>query len=138
MTRPASLRIGILATVYLTLIGFVRSNPVQTTTVQPGQSIQAALDAAQSGTTIVVKAGTYAEQLTITKDGTTLVGQKGTILVPPTSPVTNFCSGTAGPGTFAGICVVGKDVELLFLCKQFTTSDLSIFLILWTPNLNED
>ena len=58
----------------------------------------------------------YKEQLTIKKDGIALVGQKGTVLVPPDPPVPaakqNLCFGTAGPGTIAGICVVGKDVKL--------------------------
>lgn len=116
MARLASLRIGILATVCATLIRLVNSNPVQTTTVKPGQCIQAAIDAAKPGTTIVVKAGTYAEQLTIKKDGIALVGQKGTILIPPTPQIPdakqNECFGTAGPGRIAGICVAGKALVL--------------------------
>ena len=55
--------------------------------------------------------------MNIKKDGIALVGQKGTILVPPEPPIPvekqNLCYGTAGPGTIAGICVAGKDVVLL-------------------------
>lgn len=83
--------------------------------VKPGESIQEALDAADPGERIVVRAGTYHEQLTIKTDGIRLVGL-GAILVPPSSPVDNDCSGLAGPlngpQTQAGICVVGQDVEL--------------------------
>jgi hypothetical protein len=83
--------------------------------VRPGQSIQAALDAARPGSRIVVKAGTYAEQLTITKS-VDLVG-RGAVLVPPASPATNTCSGLArldptGVDTQAGICITGRDVQL--------------------------
>ena len=81
-----------------------------------GQSIQSAIDAAKPGATIVVKAGYYKEQLTIKTDGIALVGQKGTVLLPPKPAIPeakqNLCFGTAGPGTIAGICVVGKNVKL--------------------------
>src|SRR5262245_22951117 len=42
--------------------------------VRPGQSIQAAIDAASPGTTIVVKRGTYQENLVIRTDGIKLIG----------------------------------------------------------------
>jgi pectin methylesterase-like acyl-CoA thioesterase len=72
--------------------------------VQSGQSIQAAIHAAHTGDKIVVGAGNYAEQLTIKKDGITLIGQ-GAVLAPPATPLDNACSGLAGPDTQAGICV---------------------------------
>lgn len=81
------------------------------TQVQSGQSIQAAILAAQPGDRIVVATGTYAEQLTIDKDGITLIG-KGAVLVPPASTTQNTCSGLAGPDTEAGICVTGSGVQL--------------------------
>ncbi|OAL38180.1 hypothetical protein AYO20_02632 [Fonsecaea nubica] len=79
--------------------------------VNAGESIQAAINAAHPGQLILVAAGTYAEQLTVTTDGLQLVG-KGAILVPPGSYVHNTCSGLAGPDTEAGICVAGQDVQL--------------------------
>ena len=82
-----------------------------TTHVQSGQSIQAAIDAAHPGECIIVHAGTYAEQLTIECDDINLVGL-GAILVPPSSPIQNTCSGLAGPDTEAGICVTGQNIEL--------------------------
>ncbi len=46
-------------------------------------SIQAAVDAAAPGTTILINAGTYAEQVTIIGKDLTLSGQKGTIIRAP-------------------------------------------------------
>jgi parallel beta-helix repeat protein len=56
--------------------------------VQPGQSIQAAIDAASPGTTIEVAPGTFQENLLIAKDGITLrgAGPGRTVLVPPAEP----------------------------------------------------
>nr|KAK5443241.1 hypothetical protein LTR18_005919 [Exophiala xenobiotica] len=79
--------------------------------VAPGQPIQAAVDSAHPGQVVIVEAGTYAEQVTIQTDGIKLIG-KGAILVPPSQPVENTCSGLAGPGTEAGICIEGQDIEL--------------------------
>jgi len=78
--------------------------------VQPGESIQAAIDAASSGTIIVVQPGTYQENLLIAKDGISLRGSGAgrTILEPPASPQP-FCgagdpSSPAGGGAI-GICI---------------------------------
>jgi hypothetical protein len=117
MTRAASRRFGAgcVALILATVVGFVSAAPTHddgdAVHVQAGQSIQAAIQAAHSGARIVVEAGTYAEQLTIEKDGISLVG-RGAILVPPATPTQNLCSGLAGNDTEAGICVQGADVEL--------------------------
>jgi len=79
--------------------------------VSAGQSIQAAINAAQQGDKIIVGAGSYAEQLTINKDSVSLVGH-GAILVPPAIPGQNLCSGLAGNDTEAGICIEGSEVVL--------------------------
>ena len=103
----------VLPLVCITLIWFVCPASTASTTihVNAGQSIQAAIHAANNGDQILVGPGTYAEQLTVKKDGITLTGQ-GAILIPPASFTQNKCSGLAGPDTEAGICVVGSDIEL--------------------------
>ena len=78
--------------------------------VRPGESIQAAVDAAAPGSTIYVKRGTYAENVAITKDGITL-SSRGAKLVPPTTtPPRNACSlgdPASDPSATEGICVIG-------------------------------
>lgn len=71
--------------------------------VQPGQSIQAAVDAAAPGDTIEIRPGTYRENIQITTDRLTLLGAgESTVLSPAEKPSDNAC-GEAGHG----ICVTG-------------------------------
>ncbi|CZR60797.1 uncharacterized protein PAC_10693 [Phialocephala subalpina] len=113
MTPRTSRRAAILAMVSMALIGLI--NPVsaypngKTIHVTEGHSIQDAIASAKGGDKIVVEKGTYHEQLTISSNGISLVGHDATI-IPPDPPVTNPCSGLAGDGTQAGICVAGSDV----------------------------
>jgi len=84
-----------------------------TFTVRPGQSIQAAVDAAPRGSTINVLPGTYRESVGITKDGITLHGSGSgtTVLVPaaqPDGPCVFPSDQPGGPPDVAGICVVGN------------------------------
>ena len=58
-----------------------------------------------------MRAGTYAEQLTISTDGIALVGH-GAVLVPPMAFEQNTCTDLAGDGTEVGICVTGAGVDL--------------------------
>jgi nitrous oxidase accessory protein NosD len=85
--------------------------------VKPGQSIQAAIDAASPGDTILVKPGTYAEALVIQTDDLTLKGSKGTVLEPPGGePEPCFVFDPEAP-TVEGICVLGE------LSPEFTVTD---------------
>ena len=79
----------------------------RTRTVRPGQSIQAAIDAARPGDTVLVKPGTYHEYLQIVdKDRITLRGQRA-VLKPTAGPGTTLCSQPPEPQP-TGVCVVGR------------------------------
>jgi parallel beta-helix repeat protein len=69
-----------------------------TIVVNPGQSIQAAVDSANPGDTILVRPGTYRQQVVIQKDFIKLQGTLAAILPPPS--ITSPCGDIA-------ICVVG-------------------------------
>ncbi|KAH7396904.1 pectin lyase fold/virulence factor [Phaeosphaeria sp. MPI-PUGE-AT-0046c] len=112
---------------FLLLTSPVLSNPTPgkdkdcDITVKPGQSIQSAIDSAKPGSKIVVQAGTYHEQITITTSNIHLVGQ-GAVLYPPKGGYKpNFCTGLSktfekpqgdDSDTDAGICIYGKGFEL--------------------------
>ena len=61
----------------------------------PTSRSRLAIDAAPPNTTIVVAGGVHAEQLTISTDGITLVGDE-TQLIPPLTAEPNGCSGLVG------------------------------------------
>jgi parallel beta-helix repeat protein len=75
--------------------------------VRPGESIQAAVDSANPGDTILVSRATYSETVLITKDNLTIIGggadDGGSILVPPATP-DGVCS-TASE--MNGFCMFG-------------------------------
>lgn len=75
--------------------------------VHAGQSIQAAVDAASPGDTIVVRAGEYYESVTIHKDGLTLKAQ-GNVTLEPGHYGSSECY---IPGHDVGICVVPADFD---------------------------
>ncbi len=76
-------------------------------TVGPGESIQAAITAAQPGETVVIRPGTYKENLLITRDGLKLRGL-GVRLEPPTTFAPTVCDAANKPAPAApGICIAG-------------------------------
>jgi nitrous oxidase accessory protein NosD len=73
--------------------------------VHPGQSIQDAVDAASPGDTVVVKEGTYREDVRISTNGLTLRADGHVTLEPP-----HYGLGQCYlPGQAVGICVVPAD-----------------------------
>ncbi|WP_078891515.1 right-handed parallel beta-helix repeat-containing protein [Streptomyces sp. NRRL S-350] len=72
--------------------------------VQPGESIQRAVDAARPGDTVLLSPGTYRGSVRITTPGLTLRGAGPTSVITPGDGTENACA-TAGHG----ICVVGTE-----------------------------
>jgi parallel beta-helix repeat protein len=80
----------------------------KTRTVEPGHSIQAAIDKSKPGDTVVVKHGSYAESLEISTNKLKLRGENVT-LTQPAEPADTFCNqNTDSPAQVTGICIVGQ------------------------------
>jgi parallel beta-helix repeat protein len=84
--------------------------------VGPGESIQAAVDAASPGDTIEVEPGVYREAVVITTDGLRLEG-KGAVVEPPESSEPTPCDDPEATGAGNGFCVLGA--------VDFDTGDVS-------------
>src|SRR5438105_9764612 len=84
----------------------------RTIVVGPGQSIQAAIDRASPGDTVLVKPGVYHQSVQIRTDGITLRGsgdfRGGTVLVPPAEFPKTPCNSAFGP---TGICVLATKLD---------------------------
>jgi hypothetical protein len=102
--------------------------------VEPGDSIQAAIDTADPGTTIKIGEGTYRESLQISKDDIKLVGEGSdeTHLVPPDPLVPGkgcvFEDTSTTPPTVGaiGICVNDPNAPHPVRLKNVTISGLSV------------
>ena len=84
-----------------------------TIVVGPGQSIQAAVDSASPGDTVLVRPGVYRQSVQIRTDGITLRGsgdfRGGTVLVPPVPFPHSACAAAFGA---SGVCVLAKRVNM--------------------------
>jgi parallel beta-helix repeat protein len=106
MARRYAAKAGITALIagVLLLMGAAPASAA-TRVVHPGQSIQAAVDAAAPGDTIVVLPGTYHEAVLVTKDGIKLRGVDA-VIKPPASAPTGDCGYV--PRAQVGICLLGE------------------------------
>ncbi len=83
-----------------------------TIVVSPGQSIQAAVNHARPGDTVLLKRGVYHQSVQIRTDGITLRGSgnslRGTVLKPPAAKPHTLCTGVFG---VTGVCILAKKVN---------------------------
>jgi nitrous oxidase accessory protein NosD len=88
--------------------------------VQPGESIQKAVDAADSGDTVLVTPGTYHESVKVSTPGLTLRGVgRSTVIKPSTKKAAaNTCAEDGN-----GICVIGTKDENV---RGVTVADLTV------------
>lgn len=95
--------------------------------VSPGQSIQAAVNRASPGDTVLVKPGIYRQSVQIRTDGITLQGsgnsRRGTVLVPPARNVRNTCNAAFGP---TGVCILAKKVNVKTGAVLREVSDVTV------------
>lgn len=106
-TRSLAVTIAALTFMLVAWAGAAQAH--RGTVVGPGDSIQAAVDAAYPGEIIRVF-GEHRENVVIQKDGLALRGV-GAVVLPPATPAANACFDPAVPGeTVKGICVSG-DVD---------------------------
>ena len=78
--------------------------------VGDGESIQDAIDAAEPGTTIIVR-GDHVENIWIDKDGISLVGRGGATITQPENPTFAPCEFFGPPGTSTTVCVFPQSEE---------------------------
>src|SRR5712691_6796539 len=111
MRHPLKAALVTVMSVIAALFALATPAYAKTIHVHPGQSIQAAVNKANPGDTIIVEPGTYQELVEIQTDGIHLRGSgaspDGTVLEPPAGNKTNDCS-MGDPSANNGICVVGS------------------------------
>jgi hypothetical protein len=84
-----------------------------TYTVNPGEKIQDAVDKAAAGDTIVIKAGTYNESVSVTKAGLTFTGEPGAVVLSPSSatgstPTFSFSATAGNPDAIGGLVIANE------------------------------
>jgi hypothetical protein len=104
--KPVSL---VAAMVLVLLVPAGGAHAERVAVVGPGESVQAAVDRARPGDTILVR-GTHRENVAVQTDGLTLRGV-GAVMLPPASPAAHACfDPTEVDEAVHGICVIG-DVD---------------------------
>jgi parallel beta-helix repeat protein len=121
--------------------------------VAPGQSIQAAVNAASPGDTINVASGTFRESVEVTKSLTILgAGQGSTILQPPVTPPTQSaaCQNPNNKSILNGFCIhgtLGQNMSVVtpvanvrvsgFTVRNFTSTGI-LFLGASSPQVDHN
>jgi nitrous oxidase accessory protein NosD len=114
MLRAVRRSIAVVGIAVAALFGFALPASAAGHIVHAGESIQAAIDAASPGDTIIVAPGVYEENLSITKDGITILGNGATLQPPATPGASTVCDAIfaeegEAPGPAAnGICIAGE------------------------------
>jgi parallel beta-helix repeat protein len=105
-TRRAIAAATIMLAGALTGPGAATADSGHRVVVGDGESIQAAIDAADPGTTIIVR-GDHVENVWVNKDGISLVGKKGATITQPDAPTSAPCEFVDETGTLRSttICV---------------------------------
>jgi parallel beta-helix repeat protein len=104
-----------------------------TVVLHPGTSIQSAIDAAPPGTKIILKAGTYQGNLTITKS-LQLKGDGKVVLEPAATFAANACTqtpdavGPSGNTLVSGVCIgqIGPGETIINVVPDVTLSGFEI------------
>jgi len=108
MMKRVAVAVACLAGTAATGMVAIPANAASTThVVRPGQSIQAAVDAARAGDTVLVMPGTYQGSVQVTRPDVTIRGEDAdrTVLTPAAQPSSATCADQPG----VGICVTGAD-----------------------------
>jgi parallel beta-helix repeat protein len=106
VTRAPHTTLRILAAAVAATAVLAVPAAAKTRTVQPGGSIQAAIDASQPGDEVELRPGEYSESLEISTDRITLDGE-GATLTQPASPANTLCN-QGEPTAIVGVCVHGQ------------------------------
>lgn len=107
VTRTALAAVATGALVVAPAASAKKHSTHRTRVVKPGESIQAAIDKSKPGDTVLVKKGTYKENLQISTNRVWLRGQSGAVLTQPAKPTSNTCTAASESGKSPGICIVG-------------------------------
>jgi nitrous oxidase accessory protein NosD len=109
MTKRQTTLLGCAALLVVSGLGAAApARAAVTHQVQPGESVQAAVDAAKPGDTIEIAAGTYTESVRITTSGLTLRGAGSRTVFKPSSSAAEAGSCAAAGN---GICVLGTEKQ---------------------------